>query len=158
MRSTGPLPSLALTLLLGACASGPATTSGTSGLATSARDAATSSTSVDAGAGGAYSASQAERGRTTFRAICAECHYSSEFRGSRFQFSWGRRSAADFYDEVSGTMPEDAPGSLDPQVYLDVVAYVLELNGFPAGDADLPLDEAVLAALPMTPPPSSATR
>ncbi len=105
-----------------------------------------------------FSQAQAERGRATFRAICAECHYSSEFRGTQFQFSWRRRSVADFFEEISSTMPEDAPGGLEPAQYLDVVAYVLELNGFPAGEGDLPLDLEALETHSMAAPPAGAAR
>jgi polar amino acid transport system substrate-binding protein len=38
---------------------------------------------------------------------------------------------------MSTTMPEDNPGSLKPQQYADVVAYFLELNGYPEGKAEL---------------------
>jgi len=99
-----------------------------------------------------FSAAQAARGRSTFRAVCAECHYSSEFRGAHFQFSWRRRTVADFFEEISSTMPEDAPGSLEPGEYLAVVAYVLQLNGFPAGASELPLDLAVLDTHSMAAP------
>ena len=34
-------------------------------------------------------------------------------------------------------MPGNAPGSLDPQVYADVLAFLLEANGLPAGSRDL---------------------
>lgn len=91
-----------------------------------------------------YSEAQATRGRDSFRASCAECHYSSEFRGSRFQFEWRRRTVGDLLTEIVSNMPEDAPGSLEDSVYLDIVAYILQLNGFPAGSAELPTDRASL--------------
>jgi len=72
---------------------------------------------------GLYSEAQAARGRDAFRASCAECHYSSEFRGSQFQFSWGRRTVGDLFTEIVRNMPEDDPGSLEDQVYADIVAY-----------------------------------
>jgi hypothetical protein len=31
-------------------------------------------------------------------------------------------------------MPEDAPGSLPENEVLDIVAYVIQTNGFPAGE------------------------
>ena len=34
-------------------------------------------------------------------------------------------------------MPEGDPGSLSPAEYAAVVAYLLQLYGYPAGDADL---------------------
>ncbi len=41
-------------------------------------------------------------------------------------------------------MPPDDPGGLDPEYYADVLAYVLSLNGYPPGEADLPADPRVL--------------
>jgi len=77
------------------------------------------------------------RGRTTFRSVCADCHYSSEFRDSQFQFKWGRRTVAELYRSIVENMPDDAPGSLERQQYVDVVSYILQLNGFPAGPSEL---------------------
>jgi hypothetical protein len=57
--------------------------------------------------------------------------------GSQFQFSWDRRTVGDLYEHISETMPEDDPGSLTRQQYVDVVAYILRLNGFPAGRDEL---------------------
>jgi hypothetical protein len=106
----------------------------------------------EAPSAGIFTEDQAERGRASFRSICSECHYSSEFRGTQFQFEWRRRTVWDFYREISRTMPEDAPGSLDPQQYVDIVSYVLRANGFPAGDVELTPEQAVLDAHSMSSP------
>jgi len=37
-------------------------------------------------------------------------------------------------------MPDDDPGSLPRQNYIDVLTYILDLNDFPAGSADLMAD------------------
>ena len=34
-------------------------------------------------------------------------------------------------------MPAGAPGSLDDQTYIDIVAYILQFNGMPAGNQKL---------------------
>ena len=34
-------------------------------------------------------------------------------------------------------MPEDAPGSLSEKEVLDIIAYVIQTNGFPAGDKEI---------------------
>jgi hypothetical protein len=49
-------------------------------------------------------------------------------------------------------MPEDAPGSLEPQQYVDIISYVLRANGFPPGDRELTADQAVLDAHSMASP------
>lgn len=98
-------------------------------------------TSVQAGV---YTASQAERGSEVFGAVCGECHSTREFRGADFMFTWGGSSVGRFVERVMKTMPEDAPGSLEARQYVDVAAYVLSLNGFPTGDAELTTDAGAL--------------
>jgi hypothetical protein len=39
-------------------------------------------------------------------------------------------------------MPKNNPGSLTPEEYADVTAYILQLNGLPTGDEELPGDQA----------------
>lgn len=96
------------------------------------------------GAGATFSAVQADRGRDLFRAMCTECHYSSEFSDSQFKFKWSRRSAGNLYELINTSMPETAPGSLSPEETVDVVSYILRMNGFEPGAAELAADRAVL--------------
>ncbi len=91
-------------------------------------------------AAGLYTETQATRGRETFESVCAECHTTSEFRGRSFQADWGRRSVYSFYRTVRSTMPDDNPGGLSEQVYLDVVAYILDMNGHASGPGELSAD------------------
>jgi len=91
-----------------------------------------------------FTAAQVERGRGEFRGICADCHSASEFRGRTFLYEWRRQTAWDFFRELTETMPDDAPGSLTDQQYVDVTAYVLEMNGYAAGESELAATQAVL--------------
>lgn len=100
---------------------------------------------------GVYSAAQAQRGREAFTEVCRECHASSEFRGRDFEFTWRRRTAWDFYRELRRTMPEDFPGALAPQTYVDVIAYVLELNDYAPGGVELVPNEESLRRVPLGP-------
>jgi hypothetical protein len=50
----------------------------------------------------------------------------------------------DLYDLISNTMPMNDPGTLSSQEYIDVIAYILKLNGVPAGKAELRPDAAAL--------------
>jgi hypothetical protein len=45
---------------------------------------------------------------------------------------------AELYDKIRNGMPPDNPKTIDPQVVVDVMAFLLNKNGFPAGAADLP--------------------
>lgn len=96
------------------------------------------------GVAAVYTAEQADEGELLFRDFCSGCHSPSEFQGQGFLGSWGGRTAYDFHGFISQNMPEDAPGMLKPQEYADIVAYVFELNDFPAGSSRLTADEARL--------------
>lgn len=89
-------------------------------------------------ADGVFTEAQASRGEQTFREVCAACHDTGEFSGGRFRLTWVGRTAGDLFDTIATLMPEGDPGSLSPAEYATLVAYLLQLNGYPAGAADLP--------------------
>lgn len=93
-----------------------------------------------AAVGAIFTEAQADRGKTTFDEVCSECHTNSEFRGRSFQSKWGHRTVYSFYRTTRSTMPDDNPGGLEPQVYLDVVSYILSMNGHDAGESELSPD------------------
>ena len=95
-------------------------------------------------ADGVYTARQARLGRRQFEQICEACHRPREFRGSAFRAAWRERTVGDLFQVLLDTMPPGDPGGLEPEVYADVVAYVLSLNGYPEGEADLPADALAL--------------
>ena len=96
---------------------------------------------------GAFTAAQAARGERTFDEVCAGCHDSGEFAGARFRLGWVDRSVGELFDIISTLMPEGDPGSLSPGEYAAVVAYLLQLNGYPAGETPLPANLSALQAL-----------
>jgi len=49
-------------------------------------------------------------------------------------------------------MPSSAPGSLTPEQYADVMAYVLSINKYPAGQAEIAKDGAGLKSVKMAAP------
>lgn len=99
-----------------------------------------------------YTEEQARRGQRAFRQVCSDCHYTSEFKGPVFTDAWARRTARDLYRELRRTMPDDNPGGLPRQTYVDVMAYILELNGYPAGSDELPPNDEILGSFRLTPP------
>ena len=96
---------------------------------------------------GVFTQAQASRGEATFRRVCAACHDTGEFSGGRFRLSWVGRNAGDLFDTIATLMPEGDPGSLTPAQYAALVAYLLQLNGYPAGEAALPASLSALRAL-----------
>lgn len=108
---------------------------------------------------GLYSAEQAARGAEAYRATCSSCHAldlrgnsnSPGLRGIGFLFVWEGRSLGELYTSIRTTMPQESPNSLTQGQYLDILAYILEQNGYPAGGADLAnasdaLDTVVISA------------
>jgi len=96
---------------------------------------------------GVYSDDQAGRGKTTYDTKCASCHdggtMGPELWGDPFLASWENKTAGDFFTRIKNTMPEDAPGSLSETETVDVIAYVIKTNGFPAGDNSMPNERAL---------------
>jgi mono/diheme cytochrome c family protein len=96
---------------------------------------------------GVYTAAQADRGAEVFKTTCAACHETSRFTGEEFLPVWVGKSLFELYDVVHTTMPEDKPGSLKPQQYIDVITYFLKLNGYPVGTTELPATDETLKAI-----------
>jgi mono/diheme cytochrome c family protein len=93
---------------------------------------------------GVYSAAQATRGQTIYKAQCAECHgnalegtVGSPLAGDSFLSDWSARPLSAFVDKIQKTMPFSAPGSLSRQQSADLTAYILQAGKFPAGRAEL---------------------
>jgi len=101
---------------------------------------------------GVYTAAQADRGVVLFRSKCASCHAPNRFTDDLFYTSFAGKPLWEMFDVISDSMPEDNPGSLKKEEYADVIAYLLKLNNFPAGESDLPTDQDALSAILMEKP------
>jgi hypothetical protein len=55
-------------------------------------------------------------------------------------------------------MPESAPGSIEAKPFADVIAYVLQANGMPAGKEELPSDSKQLERITIEPAPGAAAK
>jgi hypothetical protein len=62
--------------------------------------------------------------------------YAGALAGYAFQLKWQDAPLADLLGRMRG-MPLGRPGSLTPQAYLDILAYVLQKNTYPEGPAEL---------------------
>ncbi len=100
---------------------------------------------------GVYTEAQAKRGEAVSATACVSCHGADlagdmgpGLVGQEFLSAWRGESLGAFFDRVHATMPADAPGSMSPRDTADVVAYMLQLNKFPAGEKDLPSDMSAL--------------
>ena len=92
-------------------------------------------------ADGVYAAAQAAAGRAAYERECAVCHQSNlqgsfeapQLAGESFLQFWADLSPRDLFDRIAGSMPPGQAGALTDEAYLDVVAYLLQANGAPAG-------------------------
>lgn len=101
---------------------------------------------------GVYTEAQAERGKAAYEANCSFCHLS-DLTGQgfapglvddTFKARWQDGNLGELFSIVKVTMPQDKPDSLKPDEYAAIVAYMLKVNKFPAGQQELVADEAAL--------------
>jgi S-disulfanyl-L-cysteine oxidoreductase SoxD len=86
---------------------------------------------------GVYTDAQAERGLEVFEGTCIACHQPDEFSDGGYLDGWSGQTAHDMVEHIRETMPQDSPGSLKRAEYVDVAAYLFQLNGLPAGDTEM---------------------
>ncbi len=99
-----------------------------------------------------FTASQAERGKVAYAANCVSCHganlitanYGPPLAGPYFDGKWVGQSVGALYTHTHDRMPPSRPASLGDDTYADLVAYILQVNGLPAGDTELPVDLELL--------------
>ena len=96
---------------------------------------------------GSYTEAQAIAGRTAYNQSCAECHlgdlrggFGPPLVGPNFTNVWGTREARVLFEQVKNTMPPGSEASLSDSTYIDIVAYILEVNGHAAGAEALRVD------------------
>lgn len=103
---------------------------------------------------GVYTAAQAARGVALYGQQCASCHGASlqgvsapPLQGDLFINGWQSEPLSVLVAKVQKTMPADAPGKLTAQQTADLVAHILNRNGFPAGSVELVATEAATTAI-----------
>jgi mono/diheme cytochrome c family protein len=95
-------------------------------------------------AAGVYTAAQAVRGEETYMNVCIACHPAGTYTTPAFREKWHSKPLSEFFALVSETMPKQEPASLTPKEYVEVLAYLLKINGAPDGKEELPADTAAL--------------
>ena len=104
---------------------------------------------------GTYTADQATRGREAYLKECASCHSDNlqggdeapGLAGAGFLSQWVELSAGDLLERTRMTMPQDRPGQLSRASYADIIAFMFKVNGFPAGDVELPTESSALKGI-----------
>jgi mono/diheme cytochrome c family protein len=100
----------------------------------------TTRTSMD----GVYTAAQATRGSDVFAAYCRSCHTPTFHTGATFRAKWFGKPLAELFGYLRREMPKSEPGSMSDEEYSLALAYLLRMNGMPAGTRPLATDSAAL--------------
>lgn len=96
---------------------------------------------------GVYTREQWQRGRDIYAGLCASCHQAATHAGIAFTKSWAGKKLSDLFGFLRERMPKSDPGSLSEQEYVDVISYMLRVNGMPQGDDELPADSLALTKI-----------
>jgi mono/diheme cytochrome c family protein len=94
---------------------------------------------------GVFSAAQAERGKQNFlTGRCGGCHKldltgdrGPALKGDDFLAHWDNGSVVTLFDKIRETMPPNAPNETTDDAKIDIVAYLLQQNGYPPGKNEL---------------------
>ena len=91
--------------------------------------------------GPSYTETQARAGEAAYQRYCAACHRPDlsgsqagpMLAGPEFLSGWGARSVGELLELTRATMPPTGAGILSAAGITNIIAYVLEANGVPAG-------------------------
>jgi len=95
---------------------------------------------------GVYTEAQATRGAALYDKECGQCHgpagagggMAPPLVGAAFAANYDGQTVGDLFDRNRTTMPPGKEGQLSGQENADMTAYILKVNQFPAGEAELP--------------------
>jgi mono/diheme cytochrome c family protein len=91
---------------------------------------------------GIYTEEQAEAGEELYAEHCLTCHDKKYFRP--VLEAWEGQPLGVLYTVMSASMPETNPGALPRADYVDILAYILSLSRYPAGEVELDYRDGVL--------------
>ena len=101
---------------------------------------------------GVYTTAQADRGKAVYTSHCSRCHGDDlganrayPLAGEGFMDHWEAHTLQHLFRRIRDTMPPGEAVSVSDYDKRDAMAYLLQQNGFPAGDSELAQDDAELA-------------
>jgi mono/diheme cytochrome c family protein len=109
---------------------------------------------------GIFTFEQARHGEKYFAASCAICHGTDlagatnapSLAGDSFLQRWQGHSVGELFTRISLTMPKEHPHSLTDGSYADIVAFILDANGFPPSKTELKPDASTLNQVAVSQP------
>jgi mono/diheme cytochrome c family protein len=106
-------------------------------------------------AAGWYTIAQASAGAKAYQTTCAGCHGAKlqggmgpALVGRQFWLNYAGKKASTLWSDVHKTMPMSAPGSVSAKRSVDIMAFLLQKNGVPAGSTPLDDTTDLTRALP----------
>ncbi len=101
---------------------------------------------------GVYTSAQANTGKGGYASKCASCHgdaltggeMAPALAGGDFMANWNGLTVYDFFDRVRKTMPLGKEGSVSREDTASITAFILQANGYPAGQAELASKDELL--------------
>lgn len=110
--------------------------------------------------GGVYTVAQAASGREVYQRECALCHGAEleggeagpALAGEAFRIAWTGRTLGELFALTRRTMPVTRPAGLPDNTYAELIAYLLNRNGYVPGARPLPAEPAVLSAIALPAP------
>ena len=102
---------------------------------------------------GIYSKAQADAAKPQFDKLCAECHAFTVAAKKQekdlplgdepFLKKWEGRGLEELATVIVTTMPNDGSAVVSDEETLNLLAYILQRNGYPAGAAPLTRESAI---------------
>ena len=113
---------------------------------------------------GVYTDEQATRGQAAYREHCSRCHRDDtsgggegpQLTGPNFFDRWHDLTLFDVFTEIQSAMPHDYEVFISADAARDVVAYLLQKNGIPAGKDELSKEFDDLRDILITRPSTNA--
>ena len=104
---------------------------------------------------GVFTDEQVSQGEAVYMESCAVCHggdlrgggFAPELVGDFFLQGWIDANVGELFLRIQETMPSDNPGTLSSEETTNLVAFLLNSNGYPAGSQTLPTGPAGLEAI-----------
>lgn len=102
---------------------------------------------------GVFTSAQVPRGKASYDGYCARCHGveltggtdgGPALKGAGFLAHWDGDTLGSLFVKIRDTMPANGAGTITEDVKAEVLAYILDRNGFPPGTTELRADPAAL--------------
>ena len=94
---------------------------------------------------GVYTEEQAARGEPLYQEWCASCHapdlsggdLAPGLVGGEFVWNWSGITVGQLFERLRISMPQENPSSVTRAQKADILAFMLYVNEFPAGEHEL---------------------